>query len=437
MLKMNLNKNVKEGEENMGLDQLELQQAKQSVKDKTKPYLTALIGWSLPAIEACTKLERPFVVVGPPDFEAYAEKHDIAFVGWDFDRLNEGSDHLYKQLKALGAEVAIPLYEECVEWAGALNSRFRSEPRVFNRSLLLRDKGMMKRKAQIAGIKVGVFEEARDKEDVRRFLKRVNEALLKVEGDKNDPIHVKPLDKAGSVGHRAIENPEDIDALTESEFPLLMESHLDGQEFSCEAFIHKGKIQFLNITEYVRLGYSNFVPASPTLEEKRPIIREAIQQLIDAFEIEYGVIHPEYFITSDGTLHFGEVAARVPGGHIFDLIERAYGFNAYQAQILCGDPNTTEEELREFFPSTGEKAKAHAGCLMVHPHVNYVEKLEVPDELENHPYFEKHDMFSPAQGKVAQRIGFGNHYGTIFFYGEDSEVMRNLLKEYEQFNFYI
>lgn len=89
-----------------------------------------------------------------------------------------------------------------------------------------------------------MFEEARDKEDVRRFLKRVNEALLKVEGDKNDPIHVKPLDKAGSVGHRAIENPEDIDALTESEFPLLMESHLDGQEFSCEAFIHKGKIQF-------------------------------------------------------------------------------------------------------------------------------------------------------------------------------------------------
>ncbi|CAN7562971.1 ATP-grasp domain-containing protein [Rossellomorea sp. LjRoot5] len=421
----------------MGLDQLELQQAEQSVKDATKPYLTALIGWSLPAIEACTKLNRPFVVVGPPDFEAYAEKHDIAFIGWDFDRLNEGSDHLYKQLKSLGAEVDIPLYEECVEWAGALNSRFRSEPRVFNRSLLLRDKGMMKRKAQIAGIKVGVFEEARDKEDVRRFLKRVNEALLKVEGDKNDPIHVKPLDKAGSVGHRAIENPEDIDALTESEFPLLMESHLDGQEFSCEAFIHKGKIQFLNITEYVRLGYSNFVPASPTLEEKRPIIREAIQQLIDAFEIEYGVIHPEYFITSDGTLHFGEVAARVPGGHIFDLIERAYGFNAYQAQILCGDPNTTEEELREFFPSTGEKAKAHAGCLMVHPHVNYVEKLEVPDELENHPYFEKHDMFSPAQGKVAQRIGFGNHYGTIFFYGEDSEVMRDLLKEYEQFNFYI
>ncbi len=267
-------------------------------------------------------------------------------------------------------------------------------------------------------------------------MKRVNVALLKMEGDKNDPIHVKPLDKAGSVGHRAIETAEEIEVLTDADFPLLMESHLDGQEFSCEVFVHKGKIQFLNITEYVRLGYSNFVPPSPKLEAKRPMIRQAIQQLIDAFEIEYGVIHPEYFITPEGTLHFGEVAARVPGGHIFDLIERAYGFSAYQAQILCSDPNTTEEELRDFFPDDNESPGGHAGCLMVYPHKEYIKELEVPDSLENHAYFEKHDMFEPAQGKVADRIGFGNHYGTIFLYGEDSETMEYLLRNYEKYDFY-
>lgn len=412
------------------------EEAQQKKKSQTKPYLTALIGWSLPAIEACHKLNHPFVVVGPPDFEGFAEKNDIKFIGWDFDRLNEGSDFLYKKLNELGAEVAVPLYEECVEWAGALNSRFRDEPRIFNRSLLLRDKGMMKRKAQIAGIKVGVFEEARNKLDVERFLKRVNVALLKMEGDKNDPIHVKPLDKAGSVGHLAIETAEEINVLTDADFPLLMESHLDGQEFSCEVFVHKGKIQFLNITEYVHLGYSNFIPPSPKLESKRPMIRQAIQQLIDAFEIEYGVIHPEYFITPEGTLHFGEVAARVPGGHIFDLIERVYGFSAYQAQILCSDPNTTEEELRDFFPDDNELPSGHAGCLMVYPRKNYIQELEVPEELESHPYFEKHDMFEPAQGKVADRVGFGNHYGTIFLYGEDSETMEYMLRNYEKYDFY-
>ncbi len=397
---------------------------------------TALLGWSLPAIEATDKMNRPYVVVGPPEFQAFADENEIEFVPWQFERLNEKSVELFEQLNEMGVELAVPLYEETVEWAGALNARFREDPRVFNRALLMRDKGLMKRKAQIAGIKVGVFEEAHYREDVLRFLKRVNEAMLKIEGETEDPIHVKPLNKAGTVGHRVIQTPQDIDAMTDDDFPCLMESHLDGQEFSCEAFIHKGKVYFLNITEYVHLGHSNFVPASPSLEEWRPVIKKEIEKLVASFEIEYGVIHPEWFLTSDGTLHFGEVAARIPGGHIFDLIERAYGFSAYEAQIMCSDPKTTEEELLEFFPEEVESAKGFAGSLMVYPQVKVVEKLDVPDELKSHPYFEKHDLFMPTTSKVAERVGFGNHYGTIFFFGEESERMRSLLLDFEQYDFY-
>lgn len=399
--------------------------------------LTAILGWSLPAIEAVDKLDRPYVVVGPPDFEGFAKENDINFVPWDFDRLNEGSDELYERLDAMNTKLAVPIYEETVEWAGALNARFFDDPRVFNRSLLLRDKGLMKRKAQMSGIKVGVFEEAYSKDDIHRFLKRVNDALIKIEGDLNDPIHIKPLNKAGTVGHMVIRDASDIEKMEEQEFPYLMESHLDGQEFSCEAFIHNGQVKFLNITEYVKLGHSNFVPASPTLEAYRPQILKEIQKLVDSFEIKYGVIHPEYFISHDGTLNFGEVAARVPGGHIFDLIERAYGFNAFQAQILCSDPDTTPEELEKFFPEEVTSARGYAGSLMVYPRVRLVEKLNIPDELKNDPYFEKHDLFIPVTSKVAERVGFGNHYGTLFFFGEDSDRMKELLHQYEKFDFYL
>lgn len=398
--------------------------------------LTALLGWSLQAIEAIDKLDRPYVVVGPPEFQDFADKNEIQFVAWQFERLNERSDELYEKLAALNALLAVPIYEETVEWAGALNAKFNDDQRIFNRSLLLRDKGLMKRKAQMAGIKVGVFEEAYSKEDVYRFLKRVNEALIKLDGDPNDPIHVKPLNKAGTVGHRLIRDPQDIDLMSDQEFPCLMESHLDGQEFSCEAFIHNGKVRFLNITEYVKLGHSNFVPASPSLEEWRPQIEREIQKLVDAFEVKYGVIHPEFFISSDGTLNFGEVAARVPGGHIFELIERAYGFSAFKAQIICSDPETTEEELQAFFPEEVTSAKGYAGSLMVYPRVKLIDKLNVPEELKNDPYFDKHDMFIPVTSKVAERVGFGNHYGTIFFFGKDSERIRSLMKQYEKFDFY-
>ncbi len=403
----------------------------------SKGSITALLGWSLQAIEAIDKMERPYVVVGPPEFNTFAEANGIPFIPWLFDQPIERAEELYGTLKNLNTKLAVPIYEETVEWAGTLNAKFRNDPRIFKKSLLLRDKGLMKRRAQLAGIRVGIFEEAYSKDDIYWFFKRVNETLLKIDGETNDPIHVKPFDKAGTVGHHMIRDPRDVDKIDDSEFPLLMESHLEGQEFSCEAFIHNGKVMFLNITEYVELGHSNFIPASPSLEKWRPQITAEIEKLVTAFEIDYGIIHPEFFLAPNGTLYFGEVAARVPGGHIFELIEKAYGFSPFQAQVLCSDPDTTLEELEAFFPVEVVSAKGIAGSLMVYPNVKKVNKLNIPDELKNHPYFEKHDMFIPITSKVAERVGFGNHYGTIFFFGKDSDIMRTLMKKYEDYNFYL
>ncbi|MBW3583384.1 MAG: ATP-grasp domain-containing protein [Euryarchaeota archaeon] len=398
---------------------------------------TALLGWSLEAMEACHKHGRPFIAVVPPEFGPYMEEHKLAYEPWDFSKLNERSTELYERLEERGVQFAVPLYEETVEWSGALNARFQSNPRLFNRSLLFRDKAMMKRKAQIHGLKVGVFEEVENKDDVRKFLKRVNAALLKLDEEPSDPVHVKPFAAAGTVGHRVIRTEADIDKIPDDQFPLLAESNLAGQEFSCEAFVHGGKIKFLNITEYVRLGHSNFIPASPELEEYRPKIVEAMEELIEAFGVENGFLHPEWFISKNGNVKFGEVAARVPGGHIFDLIERAYGFSAYYAMVLASDPDTEQAAFDELFPQPVTGAEGHAGCLMIYPRKQKIEKLDMPDELKNDDYFERHTLFEPAAGKVASREGFGNHYGTVFLFGQDPERMRTLLKRYEEHDFYV
>lgn len=395
----------------------------------------ALLGWSLHALEAMDALERPFVVVAPEAFRPYAEEHGVQFVGWDFERRNEHSGQLAEELRRLGVGAAVPLYEETVTWAGGVNAVLWEAPRLFNQSLLFRDKAMMKRKAQIAGIRVGVFEEAETHEDVRRFLKRVNKALLKLDGDPDDPVHLKAFEGAGCVGHRLIREEADIAEIPPEEFPCLLESHLDGQEFSCEVFVHDGKIRFLNITEYVHLGHSNFVPASSRLESKRERIREAVEELIRAFDVRYGVIHPEWFITADGKLNFGEVAARVPGGHIFELIKDAHGFDPFAGFALCCDPNATEEELGAFFPKE-DAAQVYSGCLMVYPRGEIASSLAIPSELEEDPYFVSHNLFVPASPKVAPRVGFGNHYGTIFFRGEDPARMEQLLRKWEEFDFY-
>lgn len=405
-------------------------------KNPDKGYV-ALLGWSLNAVEAAASFDRRYVVVAPDWAEDYCREHDIPYVPWNFERLNDRSMEIAQTLADMGVDVAIPLFEETVEWAGAINSVLLDNPRLLGQAMLMRDKSLMKRRAQLGGIRVGIFEEAHDRDDVMRFLKRVNQTLLKLDGDPNDPIHFKAFDKAGCLGHRVIRTPDDVDAIPDEEFPSLMESHLDGWEFAVEAWIHNGKIRFLNISEYVSLGYSVFVPASPELERYRPQITEQIEKLVKTFDIEFGFIHPEYFVTSDSEMYFGEVAYRPPGFKVFELLERVYGFNAYQALILSFDPKTTEEEIQAFFPKEVEDAQGYAGCFGVYPRRRVVSRLEIPEETEDHPYFESHELTAPLQETVTKRTAFGTHWGLVYFRGDEADTLMALLAHQETLDFYM
>jgi hypothetical protein len=387
------------------------------------------------------KTGRPFVVVSLPDFQTYADENDIPFVSYE---LNEWSDtsnsrDLHEKLKAFDVDVAVPLFEETVEWAGALNSIYRDDPRVLNRAFLFRNKAMMKRKALIGGLRVGLFEEVHTRDQVREFMKRLNEANLQMDGEESSWVHLKPFAAAGTVGHRLLRSEADIEKKVEdSDFPCLAESHLVGKEFSCEAFIHKGKIRFLNITEYVKLGYSNFIPEGSYLASKRSLIHEKMQQLVDIFGIEYGMIHPEWFIDENDNLSFGEVACRIPGGHILELASKAYNFDALAAFVICHDPSLSDQELDDIFPPKDFKPKDYFGNVMIYPHKNEISKLEIPEELNEEPYFLDHSLVPPlSTQKISDRSGFGNHFGTVNFKGEDPERIKDLLEHYETVDFYL
>jgi hypothetical protein len=336
-------------------------------------------------------------------------------------------------------DVAVPFFEETVEWAGALNSIYRDDPRVLNRAFLFRNKAMMKRKALIGGLRVGLFEEVHTRDQVREFMKRLNEANLQMDGEESSWVHLKPFAAAGTVGHRLLRSEADIEKKVEdSDFPCLAESHLVGKEFSCEAFIHKGKIRFLNITEYVKLGYSNFIPEGSYLASKRSLIHEKMQQLVDIFGIEYGMIHPEWFIDENDNLSFGEVACRIPGGHILELASKAYNFDALAAFVICHDPSLSDQELDDIFPPKDFKPKDYFGNVMIYPHKNEISKLEIPEELNEEPYFLDHSLVPPlSTQKISDRSGFGNHFGTVNFKGEDPERIKDLLEHYETVDFYL
>ena len=406
-------------------------------QNATRPSKLCLLGYVVESIEAAQRLGYDFVCVVPEGYDTLLEKDGIEAIAWDFGRIDEGSGRLGDKLLELEVDFVVPLYEETVEWAGALNARVQDDPRYFNRGFVLRNKAAMKRKAQMAGIRVGVFEEVDSHAAVRRFFKRVNEALGTMEGETPYPIHLKPTDAAGSVGHYFLRNLDQVDELPSEAFPSMVESHLDGQEFSCEAFVHNGEIRFLNINQYIHLGYSQVLPPTPDLETHRPQIHAEVERLIATFGVTHGVLHPEYFLDRQGNLNFGEVANRIPGGHIFDLIQRAYGFDPFAGQILCSDPQVEKAELEDFFPDAVEGKRGHAGNLLVYPKRDVVTELDVPDELTSDPYFVGHNLFEPVNPKVMARSGFGDHYGKIDFFGEDGSRVEELLRKWEEYDFYV
>ncbi len=142
-------------------------------------------------------------------------------------------------------------------------------------------------------------------------------------------------------------------------------------------------------------------------------------------------------MTSDGEMYFGEVAYRPPGFKVFELLERAYGFNAYQGLVLAFDPKTTEEEIEAFFPKEVVDATGHAGCFGVYPRRRVVNELTIPEETEDDDYYESHDLSAPMEETVTKRTAFGTHWGLLYFFGDDPYRMRELLSKQEELDFYV
>lgn len=396
----------------------------------------AILGWSLFAIEAVRQMGRDYFIVGPPGFATYAKQNRVPFVPCDLTQFDPvAATVLARQLEQLGVDYAVPLYEPTVEWCGVVNAHLFGQEEYADWVKLFRNKAMMKRRAQLSDIPVGVFREADGRAEVVEFLRHVNEALLEHEPVK--PVHIKAFDEAGCKGHYVIKQPEDAECVPDAAFPCLVESDLEGQEIACEAFIHDGEIVFMNISEYVHLGHSVFMPPGPEIEARREDIRRMNQRLVEAFKIDRGFIHPEWFLAEDGSIHFGEVAYRVPGGNAFELIQRAYGFNAYQAHLMCMDPKISHEEVKAFFPRE-DRFRGHAGVLLVYPDGELVTDVHVPRGLTMDPAFEGHDLLRPGKREVETRDHFvnGTHWGNVYFFSDDPDRIRRLCAKYENYRFY-
>lgn len=141
------------------------------------------------------------------------------------------------------------------------------------------------------------------------------------------PVVRKYRKSSGGRGIQLLLGPDDYvpGAMGRS----MLERFVDAPEASVESFIHKGRIQFSNITQYQVKAHTNFVPATYAAALNRTLLA-LNERVIGALGVGWGMTHLEVYLTQKGPL-FGEIALRPPGGYIMNALQQAWEFNPWEA----------------------------------------------------------------------------------------------------------
>jgi biotin carboxylase len=202
---------------------------------------------------------------------------------------------------------------------------------------LFRDKLVMGAKAKEAGIKVPEFVPLLNHNEVRDFVDRVPPPWVMKPRSDVSAIGIKKGQEPGDVW-RAIDELDRRERLRERSSHYLLSRFISGDVFHVDSLVSNGKVIFAGANEYGRPpmdvahrggAYISHTVLRGSDDETR--LLEINQQLLKVLGLKTGAAHAEFIRSAaDGEFYFLEVAARVGGAYIADVLEAASGVNLWR-----------------------------------------------------------------------------------------------------------
>jgi len=204
-------------------------------------------------------------------------------------------------------------------------------------ALRFRDKLTMRKIAADAGIPCPEFVGAFNQDAINAFLDNVPA-----------PWIVKPRHEVSAFGIRKCETKEEVwsvlrdldDSNSWRDHPsqFLIERFIEGKVFHVDSVVNGGKVVACGVSQYgttpFKVSHQGGVFTSSTLgyhTKQRKELEVLNKALLMTFGYDKGVAHAEFLQSeADGNYYLLEVACRVGGAYIANVLEHASGFNLWR-----------------------------------------------------------------------------------------------------------
>jgi biotin carboxylase len=171
------------------------------------------------------------------------------------------------------------------------------------------------------------------------------------------PAVLKPADSGGQRGVFRLESRDDLDAhlhaalIESAEGEAIVESYHEALELNGIAIARNGHVDVLTLSDRLRppgigfgVGWIHVYPASiygDVLAEAEQVAVSAIH----ALGLQNGIAFPQLLVEDDGTVLVVEVAARIPGGQMADLVRHAVGVDLVETALRFALGDEVPDEL--------------------------------------------------------------------------------------------
>jgi biotin carboxylase len=233
--------------------------------------------------------------------------------------------------RARSFDRVVALDEFDQETAAAIREHWRLPGMNLSTTAFYRDKLAMRTGARDAGFLVPEFCRVLNYDDLREYM-----------GAVPGPWLLKPRAEASALGIRKIQEPEqlwrNLDELGDRQHHFLMERFVPGDIFHVDSIVSEGQVVFSVAHQYGRppmqVMHEGGVFTTRTVDRdsrESKALTELNARLAPALGMVHGVTHAEYIRShADGRFYFLEIAARVGGAFIVDLVQASTGVNLWR-----------------------------------------------------------------------------------------------------------